>query len=194
MELQKNKDDLIAMSEVFYTAAKEILLKDQYHEPLFIIESERGLTVIKSQMRVEEEKDIAASVIRAIVTKYNATSVFMVSEIWFGHYESLEAANDQPLPSEREDRREALLVLGQNRQGQTATRSGELIRDEDGNIAEIVDFDFALENDAISGRFAELFEPFDAGVDIEPFLEFISKDSQIEHYQKNYEGKIITHH
>jgi hypothetical protein len=142
------------LMKVHARTSKEMFLKDgELFAPLWLIESKDGkMTVLSAPLIGTVDRDKHADTIRQAIKQLDGVRYVCAQEAWF--LALPEGATDLNVrPSQSPDRREALMVMGEDINGEQRTGSYEIKRDADGK-PRLEPFEEANE---FSGRYADMF-------------------------------------
>lgn len=121
--------------------------------PCWLIQGANGNTIVGTPFNGDWSKDMAAAAIRKLLKKERAVAYSFVSEAW----QSVQNAGEPLIrPSNREDRREIVMVTAYDRNG-GKMRSWEIIRGPDGVVTELK-ADSPIKGAEYEGRFFNLFD------------------------------------
>lgn len=128
MNNQQLMDHMASFAEKTFTSEGQVL-------PMWILVDEKGEhSVYVTPFGSDTEKDLTARLIRAAVKKTSAVRLGFMSETWMA-----SKPRDTPMeelrdfvPSEQPDRREAIMILVEDRFGKHLAGSIEILRDDNG--------------------------------------------------------------
>jgi hypothetical protein len=147
---------LTSMMDTIISHTKDIFYKDGEIEiPMWYMEDESSDNkhIMFTPFDGDRSKNIAAEVIRKFCKEKDMSRYVMVSETWYVT-RSPSIGNDLPTPSECLDRKEAIVVVGGDRN--TGERIFKIISIErNGKESTLVDGETFYDAD---GRFANIFD------------------------------------
>jgi hypothetical protein len=123
--------------------------------PAWLIQGAERVSIVGTPFDGDLSKEIVVAVIRKMLKDENACSYSFVSEAWM----ATEDVN-HPIgltPSQREDRREVVLITACDRTG-GAVRAFEIKRNDEGVVSALEPMPKASEADSFSGRLFNLFD------------------------------------
>lgn len=155
-----NIDSVIGLAQMTFEAllkgAERILVETGQVLPHFVVQHADGRLVVipleAAQMGNETYKDRACEALREILREFPEIVVYgFITEAW-----EAEGDSERP-PSQREDRREIVLVMMETRDGQGFCSSREIDRDAEGKPVALVGerLTSGMETDS---RFSGLFQ------------------------------------
>jgi hypothetical protein len=138
---------------------KDILLEQGILPPTAFFVCEDSIYIATVMMGDEKEKDMAASIIRAVANKVQAQGVAFASEAWMA---TPEKGDDITMPSMDPNRREIVLISaswfaeGEDKEPERAMEMLFMQRDEQGELTGLIQNDNltnGFEAGNLAGRF-----------------------------------------
>ena len=147
--------------------AKEILIEEGVHHPLFLISSNKTLYLYSPDFDDEKKKDESALLMKLLVNHLNADMVAFISESWMtltaqneGEDEKQHEKRARAIRSSQDENRiEALIVVGESPYD-SCIAIEKMKRDDN---EKLVGFESLQHPEKMNmkGRFAQFFEPID---------------------------------
>lgn len=135
-------DDMVRLAEEH---ARRILIRTKEQLlPSWLIATGEEVLIVGTPWNGDDEKHDIVTVMRAMMRDKQAHAYSLLVEAWFaverrrpGEKPPELADYEGPRPSERPDRREAVMITAENIYGETRHRSLEIIRDKKGRCIEL---------------------------------------------------------
>lgn len=137
-ELANFKDKMVTPmnlqneASVFFEAAKFLLKKDGYHNPIALLRYADGRgKLIQLQMDDKSEKHLLIRQLAIDIEKTGANSIILINEIWASPYSSEKSFLQ---PADDPNRKEGLQLIAADAEGQVIVHSVLFERDKNGKI------------------------------------------------------------
>lgn len=122
-----------------YEMAKDYLVghKDRQLLPTWSILAGNGqLALVATPFDGESQKEMVAQAMQKMMGEMNAIRYTFASECWMAKVDKDEWEKDKRLPSERDNRIEALVIIGCDRE-RVSSAMYEIVRDDEGCVVEL---------------------------------------------------------
>ena len=159
MAKQQTLDEARFAADVKF--AEDQLIEAGVLAPMFIIKNDNSIVPLLPDFSSADAKRQSTIQVKLIAVAINATSVTLMSEAWSVTMPVGESLEGMRPPSEREDRREVLLVSCHSRNSQRMVSAREILRGDD---AKVIGFgpnaeEFSKEAKSMQGGMADLLPP-----------------------------------
>jgi hypothetical protein len=152
--------DLENMIKLAEDQARRVLIGTREElTPIWLVQSEGKVEVTATPWANNDQKRMTVEFMRRRMREQNATAYSLLTEAWYSVISVLEAAKEYtgPPPSERADRKEAVVAMAADRDGKHIYRHWEIIRDHQGRTRELRRLD-GPEDRISSGIFDNLLD------------------------------------
>ena len=170
-KMPKNLDDLLAQAEHYAEFSMRGIGRVP---PTFLaLCPARLMFYLPESMGDERAKDNFANTARLICIAHDATAAVMILESWMKVAAPGESLDPDERPSEALDRREVVLLAGEER-GRKKQKFLPIIRSGNGNFFGFGESDLP-EFDNFAGRFAELLPPREGSAELKATAKLLLK-------------------
>jgi hypothetical protein len=132
--------DLEHMIKLAEDQARRVLIGTREElTPLWLVQSQGKLEVIATPWADSEQKSMTVELMRALMREQSATAYSLLTEAWYSVLPAAEVGPEYtgPPPSERADRKEAVIAMAASRDGTHIYRHWEIVRDFQGRTREL---------------------------------------------------------
>lgn len=157
-EIPEALSDVDLMIGHSYEMAKSFLVgtKDEQIVPCFEVVAANGQAAfVLTPFVGEQEKEMVAKAMRQMMREVSAVRYVFMAESWMAVLDKGEWEHDQRLPSQRDTRIEALVIIGCDTD-RTSTAIYEIVRGDDGTITDLKRKDMGETMPEMEGRFVGL--------------------------------------
>jgi hypothetical protein len=122
--------------------------------PVWMIETvDAQRIMVVAPLEEGTDKDMLAVIVRQLIKQHNGCRAVMASETWFASYKSIDEVNNAPPPSKQADRKEGVMIVGEDRDGETRSFVCEIDRSD-----KLVTLKPMKRMDLSFGRWTNMFE------------------------------------
>jgi hypothetical protein len=132
--------DLEHMIKLAEDQARRVLIGTREElTPMWLVHSQGKLEVIATPWEDSEQKRMTVELMRVMMREQRATAYSLLTEAWYSVVSAEEAGKEYtgPPPSERADRKEAVIAMAASRDGTHVYRHWEIVRDFQGRTREL---------------------------------------------------------